>query len=735
VIASLRRPAAIALSTRTIVSVAAALTLTMLLVGTLGWNQLGAELGLPTMVAICVALYSAVAALAAVSAWAAARRSAGLQRRVWYLFALGLACWSASAIPYITFIATGGNAADPAAWTQIGYLLAYPFWYRALWLLRQPGLEQRRARFESMAIELTALVLAGMVVVAVLWVPWLDWAANVALLVPPVLELLLVAGIYNALRRGRIRSHAAQSWLGAAFVTLLVTDSLLNYLIPRGYWDYVGAAAAGYAVAMTFAAYAATCPIRPMEMRAALSRSRATVAVLALGLVPAAALTLPPEFRPYLLALGVLLVWRSWAVIKQQVVSDSDPVSGFLAPGAFERHLGGLVQGASEERPVMVAMVELTDFPDWVGEHGFGEADAMVERVAERLQAASDDGVWGRMGPGRMAWAGLVTGLPHGRRLAEVMRDAVDGEIDARVGLALVPRDAESAGNVVIAAEEALAAATSTRRPMVAFDRGLLDGAPATSGYTTSLRRRRATVEELMSVPGLLYPVFQPVVTVEDLAVQGYEALSRFDAVPRRGPDQWIAEAHAVGLGVELEAECIRRALTWRAGLPAGTWMSLNVSPRLALSPKLADALGPGPLDDIVIEITEHERVDDYAQLAARLAVYRGRGARIAIDDAGAGHSSLRHVMQLRPDLVKLDPSLISDLDQDAARRALVSSMVALNSELGADLVAEGVESAAELGALRNLGVQLGQGYLFARPEPGFVRGDELSEAGALGDI
>ena len=733
-IASLRRPAAFALSARTIVVVAAALSLTMLLVGTLGWNQLGQKLGLPTMVALCVALYSAVAALAAVSSWAAARRSAGLQRRVWYLFAIGLACWSASAIPYITFIATGGNAADPAAWTQVGYLLAYPFWYRALWLLRQPGLEQRRARFESMAIELVALALAGMVVVAVLWVPWLDWAANVALLVPPVLELLLVAGIYNALRRGRIRSHAAQSWLGAAFVTLLVTDSLLNYLIPRGYWDYVGAAAAGYAVAMTFAAYAATCPIRPMEMRAALSRSRATVAVLALGLVPAAALTLPPEFRPYLLALGVLLVWRAWAVIKQQVVSDSDPVSGFLAPGAFERHLGGLVQGASEERPVMVAMVELTDFPDWVGEHGFGEADAMVERVAEWLQAASDDGVWGRMGPGRMAWAGLVTGLPHGRRLAEVMRDAVDGEIDARVGLALVPRDAESAGNVVIAAEEALAAAASTRRPVVAFDRGLLDGAPATSGYTTSLRRRRATVEELMSVPGLLYPVFQPVVALEDLAVQGYEALSRFDAVPRRGPDQWIAEAHAVGLGVELEAECIRRAMTWRAGLPAGTWMSLNVSPRLALSPKLADALGPGPLDDIVIEITEHERVDDYAQLAARLAVYRGRGARIAIDDAGAGHSSLRHVMQLRPDLVKLDPSLISDLDQDAARRALVSSMVALNSELGADLVAEGVESAAELGALRNLGVQLGQGYLFARPEAGFVRGDELSEAAALGD-
>ncbi len=706
-----------------------ALTLATAVIGTIGFYRLGAALGVPTFTGLVVFLYSAVAGCAAVSAWLSMRRSTGLQRRVWMLIALGVSSWALSCVPYLTFLALGGDPTHPAVWTQAGYLLAYPFWYYALWMLRQPVLaESRRARVQGIVVELVALGLAAAVVGGLLWFPFLGWAQNVALLAPAVLDLLLVAGIYNAVRRTPLHQLGAQVWLGLGFITLLVADVTVNYLAPRGLYEYLGIAIAGYAVAMSLLAYAATRPIRPTEMRAALGRSRATIAVLALGLIPAALLVLPTDWRPELLGLGVLLVLGCWTLIKSQGEIDSDPTTGFLTQGAFERHLGGLVQGASERRPVMVALVELNDFGDWVAEHGFRAADELVERVAERVQhTAPDQGVWGRVGSGRIAWAGIVRDLPAGRALAEGIRRAAGEELDARVAVALMPQDAENADNLLVAAEEALAAAAGAKRTLVAFDRGMLDGAPATSGYTASLRQRRAKVEELLNVPGLLYPVFQPILAIEDLAVQGYEALSRFSAEPARGPDVWIQEANSVGLGIELEAECLRRALTWRAGLPAGTWMSLNVSPRLAISPLLDAALGSGPLDDIVLEITEHDQVEDYAQLAARLALYRGRGARIAIDDAGAGHSSLRHVMQLRPELVKLDPSLIRGLETDTAQRALVGSLVAMNAEIGADLVAEGVEMPSELEALRSLGVQLGQGYLFARPDTGFARLDKLS--------
>ena len=203
----------------------------------------------------------------------------------------------------------------------------------------------------------------------------------------------------------------------------------------------------------------------------------------------------------------------------------------------------------------------------------------------------------------------------------------------------------------------------------------------------------------------------------------GFESLSRFRAEPQRPPDRWIAEAHAVGLGLEVEVECVRRACRLRGTIPGGAYLSVNMSPDAILAPEMEEALGPDSLEGLVIEITEHDAVSDYARLAARLADYRGRGAKVAIDDAGAGHASMRHVTQLSPDYIKIDRSLIHDIHLDYAKRALVRSMVTLEKDLGAAVVAEGIESTEELRTLRELGVPLGQGYPAGAPPPGADRG------------
>jgi len=146
-------------------------------------------------------------------------------------------------------------------------------------------------------------------------------------------------------------------------------------------------------------------------------------------------------------------------------------------------------------------------------------------------------------------------------------------------------------------------------------------------------------------------------------------------------------------------------------------WVSLNASPATALqSERLLDALSPVACDRLVVEITEQAQVEDYDELNVSLARLRETGVRIAVDDAGAGYASLRHILRLEPDIIKLDKSLVRHVHRDRARRALATALISFATEIGATIVAEGIESADELHALRALGVTFGQGYHLARP-------------------
>lgn len=676
--------------------------------------------------AVMVAGHGAVALVGAFVMRHAARSAYGVSRRVWRLFGVGLASWLVGCTAYVAFLATGGSPLDPAEWTQIGFLAAYVPWYRALWLMRQPILGRSvRQRCEAALVELVAFGLMVVVLGAGVWHRGLSAGQNLTLLLPAALDLLLVAGLYNAVRRSRLTLATAHGWFALGFSCLALTDTAVTVLIPRGYFEVGGLALAGYAVALGFVGTAAARPLRVTETQRGVSRSSAAVGLLSLALVAPAAALLPLEGRVVVWGIGgVLVVWL-WSRVAVSSDGDADVLTGMLRPEALQRHLSVVLTLARDDRPAGILLVQIDGIGEWTEREGYRAADDLVQRVAGALEDLElpEGGVWSRTSADGFAWLGVIADGDSARRLATLVHGVVSATCTPLVvhcGAALVPGDADSPDDAMDAAREAVTAAAAADRAVVLFDRGRLDGLPPNAGYGTSLRTQRARITEIMESESLLEAVFQPIVDLERMRVLGYEALSRFHCEPRRGPDLWIADAHTVGLGIQLEAECIRRAVAQRSKAPTGRYISLNTSPELLLSPLLDEALAGHRLDGLVLEITEHHHVSDYAELADRLALLRGRGARVAIDDVGAGHSSMRHVMNLRPDMIKVDRWMVTDIGVDSGRRALMRSFVALSAELGADLVIEGVETADELSALRELGVVKAQGYLFARPDRAF---------------
>lgn len=216
----------------------------------------------------------------------------------------------------------------------------------------------------------------------------------------------------------------------------------------------------------------------------------------------------------------------------------------------------------------------------------------------------------------------------------------------------------------------------------------------------------------------VLRMVFQPITTLDTGDVVGYESLARFDEQPTRPPNEWFADAAEVGLATDLELAAVRHALGHLARIPGDGCVTLNVSPTTAIAPQLAALLADHDTHRVVLEITEHARVDDYDHLVAALEPLRRSGVRLAVDDAGAGFASLHHILKIQPDIIKLDIALVRDIDRDPIKRALASSLVTFAREIGALIIAEGIETAGEHRTLIDLHVPCGQGYLLGRPGP-----------------
>jgi EAL domain-containing protein (putative c-di-GMP-specific phosphodiesterase class I) len=209
----------------------------------------------------------------------------------------------------------------------------------------------------------------------------------------------------------------------------------------------------------------------------------------------------------------------------------------------------------------------------------------------------------------------------------------------------------------------------------------------------------------------------QPVFDLVDERVAGVECLSRFDSTPRRPPDVWFAEAAQCGLGRELEFAALSLALPAHRALQAPVYLSLNLSAPLLAHADLAAMLSSVAPDRVVLEVANGEGVETHSASDAVLEL-RARGVRLAIDDAQGDYESLRRMEFVRPDMIKLDASLVRSVDLDGAKRALVRMLAGFARENEAVLVAKAVETASELATLRKLGVTHAQGYVLAKPMP-----------------
>ena len=424
------------------------------------------------------------------------------------------------------------------------------------------------------------------------------------------------------------------------------------------------------------------------------------------------------------LALGVagLLVTTLILLLVQgqhsslRVLAVTDALTGLVNHRSFHEQLAADLDAARVSgTSLALVTLDLDSFKAINDEHGYPYGDQILTAVgASLLSIVRAQDTAARIGgeefalilPGADQDAAYVVAE---RARAVIGQIPVHGrDLGCSAGVAAYPQHASDAPTLVQLGDSALYwAKHSGRRRTRRYDPDHASGEWS--------ERQRAEVEHLLTLADPIVCAFQPVVSIATGRLIGYEALARFPSQSGRAPDSWFAQAHGCGLGPDLEAAALRAALG-PAGRPLETHLAVNVSPSALASDKVQRVLC-GNLEGLVIEITEHEFVPDDDSLAIAIADLRARGARIAVDDAGAGHAGLKQLMRVRPDIVKLDRALISGIHEDRAQMALVESFVRFARYVGATVCAEGIESLDELAVLADLDVDWGQGYVLARPD------------------
>jgi len=390
--------------------------------------------------------------------------------------------------------------------------------------------------------------------------------------------------------------------------------------------------------------------------------------------------------------------------------ASEDPLTGLANQRSFHLACGKeLARSARDGRPISIVAVDLDHFKAINDAHGHPYGDEVLRRAAHVLAASvrPHDTV-ARMGGEEFALLLPDTGADEARVVAERARAAVASVVvpgrplSASAGVASHSGPHAALERLLAHADRALYRAKAAGR-----DRTIVHDQAAATG------RPEPPLVALLD-RGAIVPAFQPIVVLATGELIGWEALARFPDRADRSVTDVFAEAHRLGMGARLEVAAIRAALS-APGRPEGAKLGLNVS-LTTLELEEAWLALPTDLSSVVIEITEHEFLGDDGALELAVSRLRERGARVALDDAGAGYAGLHQLLRLRPDVVKLDRSLVTGVSEDRTRSALLAALVSFAGEVGMSVCAEGIEEVADYEALVSLGVESGQGWLIARP-------------------
>jgi diguanylate cyclase (GGDEF)-like protein len=396
--------------------------------------------------------------------------------------------------------------------------------------------------------------------------------------------------------------------------------------------------------------------------------------------------------------------------------ADHDGLTGALSRTAFRDRLDRVAARVTADDDVAaLLLLDLDNFGHVNKTAGHAAGDRMLSSMVTRLRAGiGPDSVIGRLGGDEFAAIvrtrdpqalalGLLSELDH----ADDTNDCP--AVQVSIGVALIPRDGEDAEALLRAGDVALRVAKRSGRRQLSVYAGesFSDAGPGGA---------REALERLIAGEGLKV-VVQPIVSVPAGTPHAFEALARFQTGGTSSPLHWFALADEFGVRDRLELACLRAALAHLHERPAGTSLSVNLSGPLLLDGRTAALLREtGDLGGLILELTENSLLEDTPGLHAEISRLLALGVRFAVDDMGAGYSGLRQITTVRPTYLKLDRSLISGIDSDPDRGALVSAMLGYARQTGGHLVAEGVETEAELETLLALGVELVQGYYLARP-------------------
>ena len=397
--------------------------------------------------------------------------------------------------------------------------------------------------------------------------------------------------------------------------------------------------------------------------------------------------------------------------------ADHDGLTGALARTAFRAALATAVADADEDHPLALVTLDLDRFGLVNKLHGHAAGDLLLtDAVGHMRELAGERSLIGRLGGDE--FAATVRAEPEQfaeellRRLAHSAGDAPSAA--GSIGIAWAPRDGADANALLRAGDVALRVAKRRAQQRIATYTG-----ESLSGDGEN--DAEAILARLVSGEGIEM-VTQPIFDLLTGEVHAYEALARFRLGSTPSPLHWFSLAEEFGERDALEQACLAAAMQLLPDLPAGARLTVNLSgATLPDARTLAILETPADLSRLIVEITEDTLVrNDDPSLEAALAVLRRRGTMLAVDDMGAGYAGLRQITAVHPNYLKLDRSLVTGIEHDADLAALVKAMVDYAERVGALLVAEGIETEAELRTLADLGVHLLQGFLLARPGPGW---------------